>query len=118
MIASASGAACPGGTSRPVTPSTTASGMPPAVVATTGRDAAIASRIDVPSPSVSELITNTSRPPSSDRMSGRKPTSFTLCSRPRLLIWRCSAGRSSPSPKIRICVSGRARTMAGAASTR
>ena len=40
----------------PVTPSTTTSGMPPVAVATMGLAAAIASRSDVPRPSVIELI--------------------------------------------------------------
>ena len=44
----ASASASWGGTSRPVTPSSIISGMPPTFDATTGRDSAIASRIDRP----------------------------------------------------------------------
>ena len=54
----------------PVSPSTTTSGMPPAVVATIGLPQAIASSSDVPSPSVTELITKMSNALCSDRTSG------------------------------------------------
>ena len=58
--ASASGSA--GGTSAPVTPSSTSSGLPPTSVAITGRPVAIASRIVFEMPSARDGSTKQSRP--------------------------------------------------------
>ena len=112
-IASAIAGASRGGTSRPVSPSTTTSGMPPAVVATMGRAAAIASSSDVPSPSVTELITKTSNPLSSARTSVRNPVSTTCFVEVELLE---SGARARPQlaladddePRVR---AARARTI-------
>ena len=51
---------------------------PPVRVATTGRALAMASRSDVPSPSVTELMTKTSNPLWSDNTSGRNPARMTF----------------------------------------
>ena len=72
-MAFASAASSPGFTSRPVTPSATASGIPPARVATIARRHAIASSIAEPSPSVTELIANKSNDFISPSTSSRKP---------------------------------------------
>ena len=61
-IARASAGASRGGTSIPLTPSSTISGMPPLRVATIGVLQPMASRSEVPRPSVTELIANTSNP--------------------------------------------------------
>ena len=92
--------------------------MPPVSLATVGFDSAIASRSDVPSPSKSELMTNTSKLLMNDRMSARNPGSSTCLSRCSSLICRSSAGRSSPSPRITNRASGTSRTTSAAASMR
>ena len=74
-----------GGTSTPVSPSTTTSGMPPARVATIGRLAAIASSSDVPRPSVTELITNRSSPFSTASTSVRKPAKHDVLGEVQML---------------------------------
>ena len=85
-----------------MSPSTTTSDRPPARVATTGRPHAIASSVEVPSPSVTELITNRSKLLCKESASGRKPVRTTCFSRCRRLIcrrWRVPS--SSPSPTIK-----------------
>ena len=57
-MARASASALPGGTSQPVTPCFTLSGMPPAAVATTAQRCAIASRVTSELPSYSVGCTN------------------------------------------------------------
>ena len=89
-----------GGTRSPVSPWSTASTIPPALVATTGRARAMASRMLVPSPSVFELMTKTSAARSLGRTSSVKPGRNTSSSRPSCLVWRSRSARSSPSPRM------------------
>ena len=67
--------------------------MPPVSLATVAFESAIASSSDVPSPSKSELMTNTSKLLMNDRMSARNPGKKTCFSRCSSLICRSSAGR-------------------------
>jgi len=64
-------------TSRPVSPSTTTSGTPPTALATTGRPAAIASRIEIGIPSESDESTKTSARASRSGTSLHSPSSVT-----------------------------------------
>ena len=70
----------------------------------------MASRIDVPSPSVVDDITKTSKAFSSESTSGRKPVSSTCFSSPRWWICASSSPRSSPSPAITNRTSGNWRS--------
>ena len=72
-----------GGTSRPVSPSTTASGFPPTSHATTGSPAAIASRIALENPSSREGWTKRSEARRRSGTSVRLPTKRTDPSIPR-----------------------------------
>ncbi len=116
--ASASAPGSRGGTSSPSRPDVIISGMPPAVVATTGRRIASASSTDVPSPSRWLGNANTSAARSSAGTSVRKPGSATLPSTPSSRACRRSASSNSPSPAITKRAPGCRSSTAGAAATR
>ena len=70
------------------------------------REQAIASSSDVPSPSVTELIANRSKPLMQPSTSVRKPGSSTCFSRWCSRTCRSSGSRSSPSPRMTNRASG------------
>jgi len=99
-------------TRMPVTPSTTRSGIPPVLVAITGRLRSIASRITYGRPSppsrLSEGITRAMDSSMCRRTAslGSLPKRCTLSCRLRLLICSSSLALSGPSPIIVSSVSG------------
>ena len=106
-VASACGSAA--GTSTPVSPWTTASGMPPARVPTTASRIAMASSTVDPSPSVTELMTKRSADFTSlqhilAESRQAEPASPDASS----LICFSKRARSSPSPKMTRYASGTA----------
>ena len=88
----------PRDTSSPVSPSTTISGTPPTRVATTGRPAAIASRIETGSASLLLERTKTCDEARIAGMSFRSPANTTGPSSPSRRRSSSAAGRSGPSP--------------------
>src|SRR5437588_8728447 len=96
--APASAAASPAGTRRPPSPATTASGLPPTSVASTGRPLAIASSKAFEKPSVSEGRRKRSAAARRGRGSSSSPAKTTLPARPRRPARPSRAARSGPSP--------------------
>src|SRR3989338_8506489 len=100
-MAPANACASPGGTSNAVTPSSTISGSPPALLATTGRPAAIASKTETPSHSYSEGRTKTSIELKKPGISPTKPANSTSPPTPSDSALRSSVCRCEPSPAHR-----------------
>ena len=116
--AEANAAAFRGGTSRPVSPSTTASGFPPTSHATTGSPAAIASRIALENPSSREGWTKRSEARRRSGTSVRLPTKRTDPSIPRSRTRALVASIVPESlPTSRKMTFGNAGTTRAAAST-
>src|SRR5206468_2444582 len=105
MAAAATAAGSSGSTRNPVSPSRTASGIPPERVPMTGRPEADASRMEMPNPSTSrsyrrETSTNTSAAlySAGRSSSGTKPRSRTASPSPISLTSPSSAPRRFPIP--------------------
>ena len=107
--ACASASSSPGGTSRPLTPSVTSSGMPDSRLATTGRPLAIASMRTTGMPSrLPPWVGTLGAASTSDAASSAataslviRPTRVTRSPRPYSSMRAWSASRSGPSPMNR-----------------
>src|SRR5687768_3689560 len=116
-MAAARAAASAGGTTRPVSPSRTSSGVPPTVVPTTGVPTASACGItwDIAS-DFTEGSTSRSRAAMTSGTSRRKPVMMTWRSRPSSVTRRRTSSKPMPSPTMRKRVSGWRRSTSRAAS--
>ena len=95
-----------GSTSSPLTPSSTTPECRRRASPRSRREQAIASSSEVPRPSVTELITNRSKPLMQPSTSVRNPGSSTCFSRWWSWTWRSRCSRSSPSPRMTNRASG------------
>ena len=113
ITASARASGSLGGTRRPVSPSTTSSGLPPTRVATTGRPAAMASSRALDMPSSTEDRTNTSKRGRSRAALGTAPRKRTPPLRPRRAPGPRGTERSGPSPTMMSLAEGSSRRIEG-----
>src|SRR5580698_5552 len=113
--AAASNSALSGGTSNPVTPSSTISVFPPTFVATIASPAARYSRIAFGSPSACDGSTARSHAARISGTSSRCPRKMKCRSKPKLLTWVSNCFLRVPSPTRTKRASAKSRTIVAAA---